>query len=157
MTSNENISADKAASMTAILKLYELRREEKMRAARAWFFSEFAPKNVMDIIKLYRDGEPASAHYRMVTSYWDMACSLVLNGALDEKMFLDANSEHVFVFAKIQPYLAEIRQLFGEPDYMIHLETLTLKVPDIEAKIETRKRLFKLWTKEPEEVAPIAE
>lgn len=157
MDADENNSADKTASMTAILKLYELRRDEKMRAARVWYFSEFAPRDVMDIIKLYRDGERASAHYRTVTSYWDMACSLVLNGALDEKMFSDAGTEHIFVYTKIQPFLSEIRQLFGEPDYLIHLETLVLKTPDIEAKIEARKRLFKLWTKEPEEIAATAE
>lgn len=158
----ENFAPDdfarKTESMTAILKLYELRREEKMRAARAWYFSEFAPQNVMDIIKLYRDGERASAHYRTVTSYWDMACSLVLNGALDEKMFADAGTEHIFVYAKIQPFLAEIRQLFGEPDYLVHLETLALRTPDIEAKIEARKRLFKLWTIMPEDkIAATAE
>ena len=137
----------------AILKLYELRREEKMRMARAWFFSDFAPKNAMEIIKLYRDGEPASAYFRTVTSYWDMASSLVLNGAIDEKMFLDANGEHIFVFAKIQPFLAEIRQIFNEPEYLIHLETLAMKIPNIETKIENRKRLFALWSKPEKEIA----
>lgn len=130
-----------------ILKLYELRRDEQMRVARQWYFSEFAPKNAMDIIKLFRDGERASANFRMITSYWDMACSLVLNGAIDEKTFLDANTEHVFIYAKIQPFLAELRELFGEPQYLLNLETLVLKIPDIEEKIEVRKRLFKLWTK----------
>ncbi len=131
----------------AILKLYELRRDEKMRVARQWFMSDFAPKNVSDIIKLYREGERASAHFRAVVSYWDMAASLVLNGAIDEKTFLDANTEHVFVYAKIQPFLAELRELFREPDYFINLETLILKIPNIEQKIEGRKRLFKLWAK----------
>ena len=139
---------DKQASMTAILKLYELRRDEKMRAARSWFFSDFAPQSVMDIIKLYRSGEPASAYFRTVTSYWDMAASLVLNGALDEKMFLDANTEHIFVYAKIQPFMAEIRELFNEPEHLIHLETLVLKIPDIETKLENRRRLSAIWTKE---------
>lgn len=139
---------DKQTDSMAILKLYELRREEKMRQARAWFFSDFAPESVMDIIKLYRSGEQASAHFRTVLSYWDMAASLVLNGAIDEKTFLDANTEHLFVYAKIQPFLAELRELFNEPDYFIHLETLCLKIPNIETKIENRKRLFALWTKE---------
>ena len=139
---------DKQASMTAILKLYELRRDEKMRAARSWFFSQFAPQSVMDIMKLYRSGEPASAYFRTVTSYWDMAASLVLNGALDEKMFLDANTEHIFVYAKIQPFIAEIRELFNEPEHLIHLETLVLKIPDIETKLENRRRLSAIWTKE---------
>ncbi len=137
--------------MNAILKLYELRRDEKMRAARAWYFSDFAPKNALDIIKLYREGEQQSAYFRMITSYWDMACSFVLNGALDEKMFFDSGTEYIFVYTKIQPFLAELRELFHEPDYLLNLETLVLKTPNVEEKIETRKRLFKLWTKEEKE------
>ena len=139
---------DKQNDAIAILKLYELRREERMRQARAWFFSDFAPKSAMDIIKLYRDGEQASAHFRTVVSYWDMAAALVLNGAIDEKTFNDANGEHIFVYAKIAPFLPEIRQLFNEPEFFGHLETLVLRIPNIETKIENRKRLFALWTKE---------
>ena len=137
----------------AILKLYELRRDEKMRTARAWFFSEFAPKSAMDIIGLYRGGEQASANFRIVTSYWDMAASFVLNGAIDEKMFLDANSEQTFVYAKVQPFLAEIRGLFNEPEYLSHLEQLAMKIPNIETKLENRKRLFAIWTKENNELS----
>ena len=85
----------------AILKLYELRRDEQMRAARQWYFSEFAPTSAMDIVDLYRNGERGSANFRMVTSFWDTAASLVLNGGIDQKMFLDANTEHVFVYTKI--------------------------------------------------------
>ena len=139
---------EKQTDALAILKLYELRRDEKMREARQWFFTDFAPKNVMDIIKLYRDGERASAHFRTVTSYWDMAASLVLNGAIDEKTFLDANTEHLFIYAKIQPFLAELRELTGIPEYLIHLETLVLSIPNIEEKLEVRKRVFTLWSKE---------
>src|SRR5687767_15757981 len=79
----------------AILKLYELRRNKQMRAARQWYFSEFAPTSAMDIVALYRGGERASANFRMVVSYWDTAASLVLNEGIDRKMFLDANTEHV--------------------------------------------------------------
>lgn len=143
---------DKQNDVMAILKLYELRRDEKMRAARAWYFTYFAPKSAMDIIKLFRDGAEASASFRTVTSYWDTAASLVLNGAIDEKLFLDANTEHVFIYAKIAAYLPELRQLFNEPEYLIHLEKLALKIPDIETKIENRKRLFALWTKEDKEI-----
>jgi hypothetical protein len=146
---------DKQTDVMAILKLYELRRDEKMRAARSWYFSEFAPKTAMDIIALYRDGEQASAHFRMVTSFWDMAASFVLNGGIDEKMFLDSGSEHIFVYAKVQPFLAEIRQLFGEPDYLINLEQLVLKIPNIETKLETRKRLISIWTKEDKELSAV--
>lgn len=145
---------DKQADVMAILKLYELRREEKMRQARAWYFSDFAPESAMDIIKLFRSGEPASAFFRTVTSYWDMASSFVLNGAIDEKMFFDSGTEHIFVYTKIAPFLAEIREIFNEPEYLIHLETLAMKAPNIETKIENRKRLFALWTKENKEISP---
>jgi len=65
----------------------------------------------------------------MVVSYWDTAASLVLNGGIDQKMFLDANTEHIFVYAKIAEFLPEVRQLFREPDFLIHLENLCLSMP----------------------------
>ena len=142
------VSANTTDSVAAILKLYELRRDDKMRDARQWYLSQFSPQSAMDIIALFRGGERASANFRMLTSYWDTASSLVLNGAIDEKLFLDANTEHVFVYAKIQPFLAEVRQLFGEPDFLQNLENLVLKIPNVEAKIESRKRLAAIWTKQ---------
>lgn len=144
---------EKHESMMAILKLYELRRDEKMRAARAWYFSEFAPKSALDIIKLFRMGERASAHFRAVTSYWDMASSFVLNGAIDEKMFFDSGTEHIFVYTKIASFLPEVREMLNEPEFFIHLETLALKVPNIETKMENRKRLYALWTKDEKEIS----
>ena len=130
----------------AILKLYELRRNKQMRAARQWYFSEFAPASAMDIISLYRGGERASANFRMVVSYWDTAASLVLNDGIDRKMFLDANTEHVFIYAKIADFLPEVRELFREPDFLIHLEQLVRSLPDFDAKMESRKKLIALWT-----------
>ncbi len=132
----------------AIMQLYELRRDEKMRAARSWYFTEFNPESAMDIIKLYRDGEQASAYFRMVASFWDMAASFVLNGAIDEKMFYDTSTELVFVYAKIAPFLPEIREMFGEPDFMINIEQASQKIPHLEQKLEGRKRLSALWKKE---------
>jgi len=133
----------------AILKLYELRREDSMRVARQWYFSDFAPTSALDIIALFRGGERASANFRMVTSFWDTAASLVLNGGIDQKMFLDANTEHVFIYAKIADFLPEVRELFREPDYLIHLENLVRSLPDFESKMESRKRLLQLWSKDP--------
>ncbi len=129
----------------AILKLYELRREKEMRLARQWYFSEFKPKSAMDIINLYRAGERESANFRMVVSYWDMAASLALNGKIDEKTFLEANTEHIFVYAKIEPFLDEVREMFQEPDFFLNLEKLCKKMPDYEQKLEGRKKLIELW------------
>jgi hypothetical protein len=83
----------------------------------------------------------------MVSSYWESAASLVNNGGIDEKLFLDANTEHVVVFAKLQPFVSEIRELLGEPDYLYHLEKLVLRMPNIERKLENRRKLLLNWKK----------
>ena len=133
----------------AILKLYELRRDKQMRDARQWFFSEFQPKNAAEIVSLFLSGERESAHYRMITSYWDMAASFVENGVIFRKTFLDANTEHMVVFAKIQPFLAEMRELIGEDDYLASLEKLVMAVPDADAKLERRRKLLAAWARPP--------
>ena len=130
----------------AILKLYELRRDEQMRAARQWFLTEFKAENAMEVAALFRAGERASANFRMVTSYWDTAAAIVLNGGIDRKMFLDANTEHVIVYAKISDLLPGLREIFREPDFLLNLEQLVLSMPDARPKIENRKRLLGLWS-----------
>ena len=139
----------KGQDALVIIKLYEIRSEALMREARRWFFSEFAPRSGKDVLALMLSGEKESAYYRMVASHWDVACALVLGGGIDETLFLEANTEHIVVFAKLQPYLAEIRELMGEPDYLIHLEQLVTKVPNIEKKLENRRRLLARWAQEP--------
>ena len=128
-----------------ILKLYELRSEALMRAARAWFFTEFSPQSGREIVALLQSGEKQSAYYRMVASHWEVAAALVNNGGIDEAMFLAANTEHLVVFAKLQPFVAEIRETIGEPDYLANLEQLVLRAPNVEKKLENRRRLIGRW------------
>ena len=136
----------KSEDALVIIKLYEIRSEARMREARSWFFSKFAPTSGKDVVALMLSGERQSAFYRMVASHWEVAAALVNNGGIDEKMFLEANTEHVVVFAKLQPFLAEIRETIGEPDYLAHLERLVMKVPNVEKKLENRRRMLERWT-----------
>lgn len=135
----------KTQDALVIIKLYEIRSEALMRAARSWFFSESAPQSGKDIVALMLSSEKQSAFYRMVASHWEVAASLVNNGGIDEKLFLDANSEHLVVFAKLQPFIAEVRETIGEPDYLAHLERLVMRVPNVEKKLENRRRLIERW------------
>lgn len=128
-----------------ILKLYELRSEALMRAARAWFFTEFKPQSGRGIVELLLSGEKQSAFYRMVTSHWEVAAALVNSGGIDEKMFLAANSEHLVVFAKLQPFIVEIRETIGEQDYLANLEQLVMRAPNVEKKLENRRRMVGRW------------
>ena len=114
-----------------ILKLYELRREPTMRKARDWYFLEFNPESITDV-KDALFGEH-SGHLRMVMTYWDMAAALVNHGAISRELFNDTNGEHIAVFSKIEPLLAESRGIFG-PQFLANLEKL------IDATPEARKR-----------------
>lgn len=125
-----------------ILKLYELRREKVMREARNWFFT-FNPQGPQDFLDTLTSDK--SGHYRMVVSYWDMAASLVNNGAIDAQMFNDANGEHLFVYAKLEPFLADLRREAGNPDFLAHLEKLVKEIPNYQEKIAAlRARIEKI-------------
>jgi hypothetical protein len=124
-----------------ILKLYELRREPIMREARNWFFS-FNPQSASDYLETMM-GEH-SGHARMVISYWDMAASLVNNGAIDEHMFNDANGEHLFVFAKIEPILEDLRQITNQPDFLRHFEALVRRAPNSAERLAAIRERIKL-------------
>ena len=131
----------KQAEADLILKLYELRREPVMREARNWF-ATFNPKSHEEFIDILTSDK--SGYYRMVTSYWDMAASLVNNGAIDAQMFNDANGEHIFVYAKLEPFLTEIRAQ-GSPLFLTHLEKLIKDIPNIDERLKfIRERIQKI-------------
>lgn len=118
--------ATSVESANLILKLYELRREAVMREARNYFFT-FNPTSVQE----YMAGMmgPHSGHIRMVTSYWEMACSFVTSGAIDAEMFEASAGEHVIVFGKLEPILAELRQMMGNPNILRNLEQVCVAAP----------------------------
>lgn len=124
-----------------ILKLYDLRRETVMREARNWLFT-FNPTSIQDIMDVMM-GEH-SGHFRMVISYWDMACALVNNGTIDEELFNQVNGEHLFVYMKVEPLLQEIRTMFDNPDFLKNLETTVKRIPNIDARLASfRERMAK--------------
>ncbi len=123
-----------------ILKLYELRREETMRKARDWYFREFHPQSVADFMNTLF-GEH-SGHLRMVVTYWDMAAALVNDGAISMELFNNANGEHIGVFAKIEPILAEIRGTLN-PRFAANLEKLIDATPDGRKQTEGSRQMMK--------------
>lgn len=134
--------SDKVESAELILKLYELRREEKMREARNWIFA-FNPTSVDDFWNTMMD--PAVGPYlRMVTSYWDMAASFVNHGVIDAEMFNDTVGEHIMCFAKIQPFLPELRERFQNPKAFAHLEKVILDLPDGQERVNRTQEFLKV-------------
>jgi hypothetical protein len=110
-----------------ILKLYDLRREAELRKARNWFTAEFWPQSADDFVKVATaSGSQENAWMRQVASYWDMAACLVLHGALNEELFLHPgiSAEMFFIFAKIHPFLKEIREKMNNPEMFSTLEKI---------------------------------
>lgn len=128
-------------SADLILKLYDLRREATMRKARDWMFT-FSPSNAEDYMKTMMDPE-VGGYLRMVTSYWEMAASFVSHGAIDAEMFNDSAGEHIIVFAKIEPILGELRELFQDQNVFKHLETLVLDSPGGKEKLAKTQEWLK--------------
>jgi hypothetical protein len=119
------------------LQIFDLRREPVLRQARAWFTHEFHPATYDDLVAAVR-GEH-NAWFRMVLGYWDMAASLVTQGAIDHTAFLAAHTEIVATFAKIYPFLEELRASTAEPQLFCHIEQVVLGMPDALAAMERRR------------------
>jgi hypothetical protein len=99
------------ADAEIILRLYELRREDVMRKARAWVIGDFWPSTADDYFSVADNRQdPHNAYLRQVVSYWEMAAALVLHGAVSAELFVDCNAEGFLLLAKFEPILDEIRQ-----------------------------------------------
>lgn len=94
-----------------VLRLYEMRREEKMREARQWFTTMFKPiTTVEEFNKICPPGSGPNAYFRMVTSYWEMVASFITQGVLNEELFFQSGGELLFTWEKIKDLVPTLRQ-----------------------------------------------
>jgi hypothetical protein len=119
-----------AADAQLILQLYDLRREPEMRKARNWWGVEFWPQSADDFMKIVGAmGSQENNWLRQVSGYWSMAASFVLQGALNEELFIQpaVSGEMFFVFAKVHPFLKELREKIGDPQLFGNIEKVITK------------------------------
>jgi hypothetical protein len=96
-----------------VLRLYDLRREEKLRAARAWFMKSFKAKTFQEMRELCPPGSDEDAYARMVVTYWDMAASFVTSGVLNFELFAASGNELLFVWTRVRKLVPEVRVAFN--------------------------------------------
>jgi hypothetical protein len=114
-----------ATDAQLIMQLYDLRREAEMRKARNWWVTGFWPESADDIMKIaWAMGSQENNWLRQVGGYWNMAAAFVLQGALSEELFIQpaVSGEMVLIFAKIQPFLKELREKMGDPQMFGNIE-----------------------------------
>jgi hypothetical protein len=104
------------------LRFYDMRREEKMRAARSWFVTNFKVKTMAEFNQLCLPGSEESANARMVISYWDMAASFVTAGVLNQQLFFESGRELLVVWLRVKPIVSEARTTFTDPGAWSNLE-----------------------------------
>jgi hypothetical protein len=97
-----------------ILRLYELRREDRMRQARNWFASTFKVTTLEDFDKLCPPGSDENASFRQVASYWEMVSSFLNSGVLDNELFYKSGSELLFVWLRLSAPLQAMRERFKD-------------------------------------------
>ena len=128
-------------SAQLILKLFEIRRDPVLREARQWFLSDFNPVTWEECSAII--GSERNSSFRMVVGYWEMAASLVTHGAIDTEMFRAANNEIVATFAKVQPFVEQLRTARSAPNFCIHMENLVMGVPGATELLELRRKQFR--------------
>jgi hypothetical protein len=120
----------------SILKLYELRREQKLRLAREWFASRFVPQSFDDVKAIVSPQNPDNAYFRMITSYWDMAASFVNHGAIHEGLFLESAGEMFLVWAKVEGFVPRIREELLMPRFLVNVEKLIGRAPGAAERVK---------------------
>jgi len=98
-----------------ILKLYDMRREEKLRAARGWFLGNFSATTLAEALEKYPLGSDNNAYFRMVGTYWDMAASFVLRGILHDELFFENSGEMLIVWEKMKAFITDLRRVRNNP------------------------------------------
>ena len=117
------------ADAQVIMKLYELRTEAVLRKARQWVVQEFNPKNVEEYLAVISAStSEQNAWLRQVITYWEMAASFVLHGAVNADMYLDSNGEGLYIYAKLHHLVEDLQEKSGMR-FMRHTAALIEKFP----------------------------
>src|SRR5260221_4876065 len=101
-----------------------MRREPRMRAARAWFTGKFKAASMEEFQKVCPPGSEENASYRMVITYWEMVASFLTAGVLNQELFFQSGLELLVAWEKVKDLVPDMRKMFGNPKVLKNLETV---------------------------------
>lgn len=107
-----------------VLKLYDLRREGRMREARSFMMQEYHAEDGKDFMTKYPPGSSMNASFRQCTSYWDMVGVFVRRGLLHKELLFDTAAEFHILWEKVKPAVYDLRKMRNNPHYLKNLEEL---------------------------------
>ena len=126
------------ADADIVLKLYDLRREQTMRAARNFMGMEFNPQTVEEFSAIHQPSHPQNAYWRQVVSFWEMACTLALHGSVDTELFAETQGEAFFIRAKF----AELSEAATGNPFMPKTKMLIEKSPAAKQRFEGLQKML---------------
>ena len=105
-----------------MLRLYELRREQKLRQARSWYLDHFHLDSPDEMMEKYKAGSDEYSYIRMVLSYWEMVASIVNRGLINDELFFESNGEMWVVWDRIRGIVPTWRAAYKNPLFFCNLE-----------------------------------
>jgi hypothetical protein len=105
-----------------MLRLYDIRREPRLREARDWYVRNFKPTSLEDVANVAPSNSQENAFMRMVISYWDTVANIVNRGLIDEEFFFESTGEQWIVWERLKPVVAGWRVMFKNPQAFARLE-----------------------------------
>ena len=105
-----------------MLRLYDMRREPRLRQARNWFVDYFHPTSVDEMTQKYPAGTDEYTNIRMVISYWEMVASIVNRGLINDELFFESNGEIWVVWDRMRSIVPTWRSAFKNPYLFSNIE-----------------------------------
>src|SRR3954466_15895852 len=96
-----------------ILRLYEMRRGDRLGEARKRFHASFKPRTFEDFQALCPPGSEPNASYRMVVTYWEMVASFLTSGVLNNELFYQSGRELLLVWERVRDIVPAMREKLG--------------------------------------------
>lgn len=109
------------------LRLYDLRREAKLRRAREWFLANFVAATMDDVQRIAPSGSRQNAWMRMSCSYWEQACQMLECGLLHEDLFFQTSAEPWLFWERLKPAIGPMRASRRNPHAYENLEAAALR------------------------------
>ena len=105
-----------------VLKLYDMRRESRLREARRWFVASFKVKSLAEVAVICPPGSEENASYRQMTTYYEMVASFLTSGVLNPELFYQSGREMLLVWERMRHILPDLRAANGNPNEFKNLE-----------------------------------
>jgi hypothetical protein len=112
------------------LKLYDMRRETRLREAREWFFKNYHVQSFDDAMRIAAPGTDGGTFTMMVCGYWEQACALLNYGLLHEDLFFETSGEFFGVWDRVKPMISEARKRFVNQHFLEQMEKAAQRFQD---------------------------